>query len=420
MKRMNAFLMAGLLTVGSVALPAAAAPADIPAAAAAQVQSQPLTRRAINDYVGKEVISRDGKDAGIIFDLVVDSNRGRVGYAVIDHKRNGRLHAVPFELMKEEGGRLMVNVNKDKLEPSEGFTKDTWKDMGRVSWGSLVHSNYGLKPYWESEPGRAADKEKAGPKIQREHTWMNRVTQMVGIPLKNQNGEDLGKISDVVIDIRNNQGHVVYAVVSNTPGLRNALAIVPWSAIQPRPEDKQFVVNATKENLQAASLKDNDWRTMADPAWNRRVHQTFNEEPYWTVFGTAEPGAEADEVDATWQNAGPYLRSFDPQKSRPFTGKILSVGDFEQNRNVKGRQVVILADDDKKYTIHLGPASYFDGPDSKISLNVGDQISVRAIRGTFQGQEVYLADQLSKMIELRDSRGRGIWNRRDRERSNEK
>jgi sporulation protein YlmC with PRC-barrel domain len=249
---------------------------------------------------------------------------------------------------------------------------------------------------------------------------MNRVTQMVGIPLKNQNGEDLGKISDVVIDIRNNQGHVVYAVVSNTPGLRNALAIVPWSAIQPRPEDKQFVVNATKENLQAASLKDNDWRAMADPAWNRRVHQTFNEEPYWTVFGTAEPGAEADEVDATWQNAGPYLRSFDPQKSRPFTGKILSVGDFEQNRNVKGRQVVILADDDKKYTIHLGPASYFDGPDSKISLNVGDQISVRAIRGTFQGQEVYLADQLSKMIELRDSRGRGIWNRRDRERSNEK
>jgi sporulation protein YlmC with PRC-barrel domain len=420
MKRIKNIVLAVLLAGGlHTALPQGHAAEPQPPLS--RLSKQVLSRRVMKDIIGQEVISIDGKDAGVVFDLAVDSLDGRISYVVIDHRRNGRLHNVPLELFREEGGKLMVAVERDKLEPSRGYTKGDWPDMSDESWARKVHKLYGLTPYWELPSRRLADadpkspKEKAGPKYNEKYNWINRASQMIGIPLKSDAGEDLGRVSDLVLDIRHGRGHLVYAVISGTPTLGDNISLVPFSAIQSKPKEKEFIVSATRDALRVGSLKESDWKTTADPSWNRRVHQAFKEEPYWSVFGVPEADDDAG-VDAAWQPGGAYMRNFDTRKTRSFTGKVLSVGDFDLAKDIKGKQLVLLAEDDKQYTIHLGPASYFDKPQSRLKLKAGDQITVRAMRGVIDGKDVYLADQLAKVYDLRDSSGKGNWRSIDTDR----
>lgn len=107
----------------------------------------------------------------------------------------------------------------------------------------------------------------------------------------NQQGEDLGKIEDLLIDFE--YGRIAYVVVSFRGFLGIAdklLAIpwdalsmeIPWNALYPDPKGKKFILDVNKEHLKNAPGFDKDhWPQMADRKWGQHVHNYYGCRPYW-------------------------------------------------------------------------------------------------------------------------------------------
>lgn len=101
-------------------------------------------------------------------------------------------------------------------------------------------------------------------------------TSIIGDTVKNLQGEDLGDIEELMIDL--NEGNVAYAVLSfgGIAGLGDKLFAIPWKALRLRPEEHEFVLDIRKENLEQAPGFDKDnWPNMADISWAEKVHTFY-------------------------------------------------------------------------------------------------------------------------------------------------
>ena len=113
-----------------------------------------------------------------------------------------------------------------------------------------------------------------GPEIMGANT-------LTGNDVYNNADEDLGDIKEIMIDMRN--GRVSYAVLSfgGFLGMGEKLFAVPWSALKLDTENKRFVLDVDKEDLQDAPGFDKDnWPDMADPTWINKIHSYYGTEPY--------------------------------------------------------------------------------------------------------------------------------------------
>lgn len=107
---------------------------------------------------------------------------------------------------------------------------------------------------------------------------------LIGDDVKNPEGEDLGKIEEIMIDVDN--GRVAYAVLSfgGFLGIGNKLFAVPWSAMALDVEDEAFVLDVDKETLEEAPGFDkDDWPSsvQGDHTWLLTVYEFYHREPYW-------------------------------------------------------------------------------------------------------------------------------------------
>lgn len=103
-----------------------------------------------------------------------------------------------------------------------------------------------------------------------------------GDSVKNAQGEDLGSIKDLMIDL--DSGRIAYAVLSfgGFLGMGDKLFAVPFQALTCRPEEKCFALDVDKEQLERAhGFDQNNWPDMADQKWQREVHTVYGVSPYW-------------------------------------------------------------------------------------------------------------------------------------------
>ena len=103
-----------------------------------------------------------------------------------------------------------------------------------------------------------------------------------GDNVRNDADEDLGEITDIMIDVPT--GRVAYAVMSvgGMLGIGDKLFAIPWSALRLDPENKCFRMNVAKDRFEQAPGFDKDhWPTMADQQWAEDVHSFYNARPYW-------------------------------------------------------------------------------------------------------------------------------------------
>jgi uncharacterized protein YrrD len=105
---------------------------------------------------------------------------------------------------------------------------------------------------------------------------------LTGDAVRNSAGEDLGKIEDIMLDVRN--GQIAYAVLSfgGFLGVGNKLFAVPWSALTLDTDNECFVLDVSKERLKDAPGFDKDrWPTMADPRWQGEIDTYYGRPAYW-------------------------------------------------------------------------------------------------------------------------------------------
>ena len=104
---------------------------------------------------------------------------------------------------------------------------------------------------------------------------------LMGDKVKNAQGEDLGKVEELMIDLET--GRVAYAVISFGSGFMHAgkLFAIPWASLAVDQEKKQFTLEVTREMLETAEGFDKDhWPDMADPDFRERTYTHFGIKPW--------------------------------------------------------------------------------------------------------------------------------------------
>lgn len=95
-------------------------------------------------------------------------------------------------------------------------------------------------------------------------------------------GEHIGKISDIMLDVRG--GRIAYAVLSSGGflGMGDDLHAIPWSALTLDTDEKCFRLDVNADMIKNAPGFDKDhWPSMADSQWGTSVHEYYHRRPYW-------------------------------------------------------------------------------------------------------------------------------------------
>ena len=103
-----------------------------------------------------------------------------------------------------------------------------------------------------------------------------------GDKVVNRQGEDLGEIDEIMIDVP--RGRIAYAVMSSGGflGIGDKLFAIPWSALTLDTDNKCFILDVDKQRLENAPGFDKDhWPSMADETWAREVHEYYGQRAYW-------------------------------------------------------------------------------------------------------------------------------------------
>jgi sporulation protein YlmC with PRC-barrel domain len=114
-----------------------------------------------------------------------------------------------------------------------------------------------------------------GPRIMAAST-------LEGDEVLNMNGEELGYIDEIVIDV--SAGRIAYAVLvsGGVLGMGDKLFAVPWNALTLDIDRECFILDIDKQALEKAPGFDKDrWPSMADTSWAQSVYSFYGTQPYW-------------------------------------------------------------------------------------------------------------------------------------------
>lgn len=99
---------------------------------------------------------------------------------------------------------------------------------------------------------------------------------VIGVEVKNPQGEDLGKVEALMLD--KIEGTVAYVVLSfgGLFGMGDKLFAMPWSIFDYDKEEDCFVINVDKETLQNSPGFDKDhWPDMSNPNWGTSIRDYY-------------------------------------------------------------------------------------------------------------------------------------------------
>ncbi len=105
---------------------------------------------------------------------------------------------------------------------------------------------------------------------------------LTGNEVRNTADQKLGKIQEIMLDVP--AGRIAYAVLSRGGilGVGDKLFAIPWSALTLDTVQKCFLLDVPEERMKNAEGFDKDhWPSMADREWAARIHDYYNQPPYW-------------------------------------------------------------------------------------------------------------------------------------------
>ncbi len=98
---------------------------------------------------GTKIVNLDGEDLGKLEELMLHLDSGEVAYAVVSFGGflgMGEKHfAVPWEALTVDTDehRIVLDVDRKKLENAPGFDKDAWPTTAETGWMTDVYRHYG-------------------------------------------------------------------------------------------------------------------------------------------------------------------------------------------------------------------------------------------------------------------------------------
>lgn len=212
---------------------------------------EPIVHRS-SDLIGKAIKNKAGEHVGYLEDLVITGDKGRIVYAALSTKNalglGGKLYALPFSAfwMAPNREHLILDVPKNEFENKAGFDSNNWPQQSDERW---------------------ADKARKGaPKVAVEKgAKLLRLTSLNGLAVKNNSGQDLGKVQGFGVDARNLDINYMAMSHGGVVGFGSKYFAIPWEALNLksldlRVQDRCFVINATKQQFeQGTGFNPDNW-----------------------------------------------------------------------------------------------------------------------------------------------------------------
>jgi hypothetical protein len=98
-------------------------------------------------------------------------------------------------------------------------------------------------------------------------------SSLIGLPVQDQQGQQIGQLQDVLVDLNENQ--IGYGIVE-VEGSRH---LVPWASITSDHEGANLTLNADRQTVVAAPAAPSP--EQIDQNLGRQVHEHFGVSPYW-------------------------------------------------------------------------------------------------------------------------------------------
>ena len=115
-----------------------------------------------SSIAGTTVVNAQGENLGNIKELMIDTDSGRVAYAVLSFGGflglGDKYFAMPWEAFRinSEEEKFVLNVDKERLQNAPGFDKDNWPTRAtHKDYLDSVYNHYGYTPYWRKSTTKA-------------------------------------------------------------------------------------------------------------------------------------------------------------------------------------------------------------------------------------------------------------------------
>ena len=188
-KRATAALVAGAFVLAPALSSGADGAAGTGAARASSVDAAKrgdATLR-MSTLIGMDVRNRAGDKLGEVKDAIVNTTTGEVQYIVLSSGGvlgiGDRLFAMPLSQARpDDKGRLVVDVDKKRLESAPSFESGRWPDWNDKSYRERIDRQYA---------STAADA----------NARYRRASDVVKAKVRDVRGGDIGHVKDMVVDI---------------------------------------------------------------------------------------------------------------------------------------------------------------------------------------------------------------------------
>ena len=237
-----------------------------------------------DNLIGWQVQGPNGGKLGTLKDLVFDLESGRLLYGIIDERGVGvgarDNHAVApgaFRRINEANKTIIAEFGTRKLEDAPTVPRNR-EEFASPSFVANVFRFYGEQPWWVDrtpEPtGRDANVGKFGN--------VHRASDMLDMKIQNVNGEDLGRVHNVMVDLPD--GRLGYVLLAPRTQGRDAdgFIVLPPMAVTVGNEGKTLVTNLEGDKMQTAPrVTRNELNKLDDASFAANVYRFYGKDTWW-------------------------------------------------------------------------------------------------------------------------------------------
>lgn len=252
-------------------------PARSATKSAQESQAEVKVARA-SQLTGMTVKNQHGETLGEIEDVIIALQDGHIAYVVLDFGGwfdiGGKHVAAPWGAFKvnPESQNVTLNMDKEKLRQAPSFERTYVPEAVERAWLVNVYNFYAVPPHTSLEI------------IKAERINVAQADTLMGMDVENAQGEDLGEIEDLAINLKD--GRVAYAALAygGWLGLGENLAAVPWEALKLNMAEREFSLNIAPDKLpNAPRFAQDQWPQTLDRKWLSDMYAYYGAKPYWEM-----------------------------------------------------------------------------------------------------------------------------------------
>lgn len=291
------------------------------------------------DLIGMDIVGSDNETVGVLDDIVVHRDDGRIAYGVVAYGGfvgvGEKFHAISwdsFTLRDDDGKRILaVNFNEEALKGVPGFSKDQWplaptfiptrstaaldtsspdifsdRDlaMGDQSvdepYDDLSSRESAARGYSDSygyigEDTRGDASATTGMSNDKLHGvdalvgngQLVRLNKFVGWDFHHGDA-NIGEIEQAIVDMKADR--LAYLVVSfdgTIDQLDDRVGLFPWTSVSLLPRDTAISLrnDVGTSGLVAMTYNRDDVPDLTDVTVSQQIYAQFQSEPYWEGYG---------------------------------------------------------------------------------------------------------------------------------------